>query len=418
MRSFGAGLLFLTGIAVAAYGYYPTSVDRESELATATLIVTPAGRAAEQVASGNGSAPLASTSKVATRRVATNPGAPPSAAWTPKVTVSGHNPAITSQRRLTSSKPGDDETRRDLTRNVQMELRRVGCYEGEITGAWTGSTKRAMSTFIDRVNAALPVEEPDYILLTLLQGHAERACGNGCPSGQSVSSDGHCLPNAVIAQTTRKAQRAERKLAQERAKADANSLRIADVRNAEASRGATVAAPVAAAGPITRNAETLPWQQTPQRVVRPVETVQPGRQITAANPVELLPGRMSIGGPAVEPGLGKSSVTAIEPSPVIAAVAAPTNAPSANVAVIDPSASTVQTETTGIAVDTPGALSKTATSRKHDKYGTPAFRTSPYAANRARKNSYASNGYSKGRKYQPRRGTASYNLMLGLGGIY
>src|SRR5262245_23482919 len=49
--------------------------------------------------------------------------------------------------------------RTQLARELQKELRRVGCYEGEIHGAWTASTKRAMKAFTERVNASLPVEE-------------------------------------------------------------------------------------------------------------------------------------------------------------------------------------------------------------------------------------------------------------------
>ena len=56
-----------------------------------------------------------------------------------------------------------------LTKELQRQLRRVGCYGGEINGAWTQSTRRAMQIFTNRVNAALPVERPDHILLAMLQ---------------------------------------------------------------------------------------------------------------------------------------------------------------------------------------------------------------------------------------------------------
>ena len=41
-----------------------------------------------------------------------------------------------------------------IGRELQKELRRVGCYDGELNGAWTTSTKQAMKVFIDRVNAS------------------------------------------------------------------------------------------------------------------------------------------------------------------------------------------------------------------------------------------------------------------------
>jgi hypothetical protein len=63
-----------------------------------------------------------------------------------------------------------------LARALQRELKRVGCYNGEVSGAWTASSRLAMKTFLERVNAALPVDKPDPVLLSLVQGHRERAC--------------------------------------------------------------------------------------------------------------------------------------------------------------------------------------------------------------------------------------------------
>jgi hypothetical protein len=100
---------------------------------------------------------------------------------------------------LTSSKPADSDARRALTKDLQRELRRVGCYQGDLDGSWGPETKRAMSAFTDRVNATLPVEEPDYILLALVRGQAVQTCGKSCPSGQELASDGRCLPRVIIA---------------------------------------------------------------------------------------------------------------------------------------------------------------------------------------------------------------------------
>lgn len=97
--------------------------------------------------------------------------------------------------------PGD---RTGLVRELQRELRRVGCYDGEVNGTWTPAARRAMKVFTDRVNASLPVDQPDYILLKLVQGSSERTCGAGCPAGQGAAADGRCLPNAVIAQASKK----------------------------------------------------------------------------------------------------------------------------------------------------------------------------------------------------------------------
>ena len=54
--------------------------------------------------------------------------------------------------------PGD---RASITRELQRELKRVGCYGGDINGIWTTSSRMAMKSFIDAVNAALPIDTPD-----------------------------------------------------------------------------------------------------------------------------------------------------------------------------------------------------------------------------------------------------------------
>jgi hypothetical protein len=64
-----------------------------------------------------------------------------------------------------------------LARELQKELSRVGCYTGEINGVWAASSRLAMKTFVESVNAALPVDKPDPVLLSLVHGHRERACG-------------------------------------------------------------------------------------------------------------------------------------------------------------------------------------------------------------------------------------------------
>ena len=91
-------------------------------------------------------------------------------------------------------------TNRDaIGRQLQKELKRVGCYAGELHGVWTASTRRAMREFTDRVNAMLPIAEPDIILLTLVRAHAEKVCGVPCPAGQSLHTAGQCLPDALLA---------------------------------------------------------------------------------------------------------------------------------------------------------------------------------------------------------------------------
>lgn len=105
----------------------------------------------------------------------------------------------------TTARPLD---RVSLTRALQRELKRVGCYHGEINGEWTDSTRRAMKWFTDQVNAKLPVGEPDQVLLSLVQGDLDRGCNERCrqrPTGPD-SCPGHgvtanALPNNKTAAT-------------------------------------------------------------------------------------------------------------------------------------------------------------------------------------------------------------------------
>jgi hypothetical protein len=95
--------------------------------------------------------------------------------------------------------PLDSRSRAALAREIQTELKRVGCYGGSIDGSWGTASKRAMVAFIERVNASLPLGEPDDILLLLVKSHAPGTCGISCPVGQSLSRNYRCVPDAVLA---------------------------------------------------------------------------------------------------------------------------------------------------------------------------------------------------------------------------
>jgi peptidoglycan hydrolase-like protein with peptidoglycan-binding domain len=173
-----------------------------------------------------------------------------------------------------------------LARDLQRELKRVGCYDGEINGVWTPSTRSAMKAFTGRVNAALPTEEPDHILLTLVQGHQDKACGTPCPAGQGIAGDGRCVPNAILAHARK-------------------------------------ALPSGAA----QKASPPPAQPAPAIVTGWSTTTTPAATTLASPPVE---GRMALAGPttpaATDDQAQPGGVTAVPPGPlppVPAAVAAP-----------------------------------------------------------------------------------------------
>jgi len=86
-----------------------------------------------------------------------------------------------------------------LVREVQRELKRVGCYFQEINGVWSPGTRRATKEFMDRVNAVLPLDAPDPAFLALLRSERTVVCGNTCPAGQDLTKDNRCFPSALLA---------------------------------------------------------------------------------------------------------------------------------------------------------------------------------------------------------------------------
>lgn len=70
-----------------------------------------------------------------------------------------------------------------VTRAVQTELKRAGCYQGPVNGVWSVPTRKAMAEFTTLVNARLPVDRPDSVLLVLLETHNTTSCSDGASAG-------------------------------------------------------------------------------------------------------------------------------------------------------------------------------------------------------------------------------------------
>lgn len=98
-----------------------------------------------------------------------------------------------------AAKPADGAQKALLARDIQRELQRVGCYLGAIDGLWGPGSQRAVTAFMERVNAILPVDEPDVFMLSLLTAESNAVCGTTCPHGQVLSAGGRCLPTTLLA---------------------------------------------------------------------------------------------------------------------------------------------------------------------------------------------------------------------------
>jgi hypothetical protein len=81
-----------------------------------------------------------------------------------------------------------------LIRALQRELKRVGCYAGAVDGAWGDEPRKAMRLFLADINASLPVEQPDDILLRLVRDQERRVCHAACPeewaTAEACTTDG------------------------------------------------------------------------------------------------------------------------------------------------------------------------------------------------------------------------------------
>ena len=385
MSRAGALLLITAGSFSGMYAYLAPSSETSSELAEITRISVAPDRE-------NGVVRTLTPAPPAFSEVIRNEPSEPIAASPPKLgtwtTVVASSRAVLSP--LKSSRPADALTRAQLAHDLQQSLQRASCYQGPITGTWNAATRRAMAAFMDRANAVLPFKDPDYVLLALVQNHREITCAAECPSGQVMGSDGRCLPHAILAQAAKRSQRLEQQ-------------RLADARIAQDRDR------MAQSEPYQR--EVLPWQRN-QVVAVPLDNV------TIAQRPKPPPGMMSIGGPTdVAPAV--SSVRSSVVSPEAAASGA-----GAGVAGSDGGASTeaaakfaalqADPDSDSLADD-----SNTATEALPlpPNAATPSHISRRSEAERKRRhNSYASMG--RRRHGDPRPGTARFNLMQSLGGIY
>ncbi len=292
--------LILAGVGTAALVLPAVDKDAERQLAEVVRIATGAAPQVTPDVRAAQSGPVApAPNRIVIAPILSPPSAPPTTklatanvAAAPALSEQGNAPSlmappqiITRNATASPARPADSEARADLARDIQRELKRVGCYDGELTGDWSPVTRRAMKTFIDRVNAALPIDEPDHILRTMVQGHPGAACGKTCPNGQSASSDGRCLPSAILAQKTP-------------GRTDSPSQDVAAVQRAAAPKvavpkdiAATTATPSAA---VTTGSLAA---------ARPAAPKAAWETTVAAAPVAPLPGgetRMAIGGPSAQ----------------------------------------------------------------------------------------------------------------------
>jgi len=83
-----------------------------------------------------------------------------------------------------------------LILEIKKELKRVGCYAGQLDGKWaTAETKASIQNFTRYANLPPVSGEADASLLDAIRGRAERVCPLNCGKGW-IERNGRCIANA------------------------------------------------------------------------------------------------------------------------------------------------------------------------------------------------------------------------------
>ncbi len=223
---------------------------------------------------------------------------------------------LTNEQPTTGSLTGRSP---NLAASIQNELRRVGCYAGDADGTWNEGTRVAMRAFNTSVHVNLATDKPDYILLTLLQGHSSKACSRSC---DSVSANGEaCIDASIKARSLPPATLAMKPVHQEihgeaRTSSVSVSTPILLSKPAPAVRPAPAVTPAATtAAPAKRWVSEVDPAPPALASVEPIITGSTSRDApdaVAASPANPLPGRMAVGAlPVPEARPGTSSATDI-----------------------------------------------------------------------------------------------------------
>ena len=331
MRSLG-GIILLAGIGVALFVYLPAPVDSGASLqrvATSRSTQLPLAKFTPVSRLNSFSLSVALSTPARRTTAAPAPAPPPVQALIASDAQTGWQTTVVfattpAPPELT---PRDPDARYKLVVDIQQQLRRVGCYWGRIDGSWGIATKDAMKDFTNRVNAALPLDEPDYVQLTLSQSHAERTCG-ACPAGQSLSASGRCVGLPITAQAKQ-----------------TNAPQMA-----------------------TAQKEVLPWKATsPPGVASGQPLFKP--MPTTVVSTEPLPSRMAIGGP--DPTLGAVQQSAPPVTPGAAFAPPGTTTANSNVTAVKlPVTATYPDHRRGFAGDAPPQRVR---SYRSEEPGTPRY---------------------------------------------
>jgi uncharacterized caspase-like protein len=147
-------------------------------------------------ASGNRTAVNNSNVAAATTPAPAAANVPPvnkPAANTPAANPSAANPPAQEQPRqadVAALTPGPSP-QADVSKSVQMELRRVGCLSGPADGEWNTATQRSLSLFNRNAGTKLDVKTANLDTLDAIKHRDGRVCPLACDHGFRADGD-HC----------------------------------------------------------------------------------------------------------------------------------------------------------------------------------------------------------------------------------
>lgn len=323
---------------------------------------------------------------------------------------------------LNSAAPAkhDYDARYRLIRDLQAELKRVGCYTGNIDGDWGPGSRYAASNFLRKVNATLPIRNPDYILLSLVRGHPDRACGINCPSGQTLGSDGRCIASVIAQRTQRTNSPPPSKPGLRVHDAlPASDKPARETRIVGAQGDDTIVAPTPR---LVRRPDVAKVNQQPAQPPPPASTLQ--RWGTADSRAvmprrEPLPGRMSIGAPLLP--------TNAPPAPLVtAAPPTPEKAPPQLARLQQQARLTNESDRFGVVRPNGQRAREGQVAKRHPAKSTGLNRAKVPTTSQMRSIKKASRSHKRTRRSRMvttsagkvRRGSTRHNLMLSLGGVF